>query len=58
MKISTLDDLGNQVENSLAHYLPLRPDFTVRVILPRNLTKPEAQKVCRWIAALAVVEAP
>lgn len=34
--------------------IPLRPDLTVRVQIPRDLKRTEAEKVARVVAALAV----
>lgn len=34
--------------------IPLRPDLTVCVHIPRDLTRSEAEKVARVVAALSV----
>lgn len=42
-------------ENPLAltHRLPLRQDFDVEIVLPRDLTSKEARRVLAWISALS-----
>jgi hypothetical protein len=35
---------------------PLRPDFTVQVVIPRNLSKAEADRLCNFIQAMAQAE--
>lgn len=39
--------------NALRHRLPLRADFDVEILLPRDLSTGEAQRLTAWIAALA-----
>jgi hypothetical protein len=39
--------------NALRHRFPLRPDFDVEVLLPRDFTSKEAKRVTGWISALA-----
>jgi|SRR6185437_3713640 hypothetical protein len=43
---------------ALRHRLPLRSDFDVEVVLPRDLSAKEARRVLAWISALAVDEEP
>jgi hypothetical protein len=38
----------------LTHDFPLRPDLIVRVTLPVDLTPADAERMCTFIASLAV----
>lgn len=40
-------------ETSLMMPFPLRPSFLAQIIIPRNLTKDEASRLCNFIQALA-----
>jgi hypothetical protein len=43
---------------ALRHRLPLRPDFDVEIVLPRDLGAKEARRVLAWISALALQDEP
>lgn len=38
---------------ALRHRFPLRPDFDVEILLPRDFTAKEAKRLTTWISALA-----
>ena len=40
-------------DTSLAMPFPLRPGFLAQIVIPRDLTKPEAERLCAFIQALA-----
>lgn len=44
---------GAATETSLAMPFPLRPTFLAQIIIPRDLTKDEAARLCNFIQALA-----
>jgi hypothetical protein len=50
-----VQSLQVQVESpgGLRHRLPLRPDFDVEIVLPRDLTGKEARRLVAWISTLA-----
>lgn len=37
---------------SLCLEYPLRPDFSVQVVLPRDLTEKEAQRLCEFLKSI------
>ncbi len=42
------------VKGMLEYPFPLRPDFLARVVIPRDMTKEEAERLTAFISALAV----
>ena len=49
-------EVGEEMPSTaLIHRLVLRPDFDVEVILPRNLTSAEAERISLWLSTLATV---
>ncbi len=44
---------GTATESSLALPFPLRPGFLAQVVIPRDLSKDEATRLCAFIQALA-----
>jgi hypothetical protein len=49
-------ELPPEDPGSLRHRLPLRSDFDVEIVLPRDFSVREAKRVIGWITALAVEE--
>jgi len=43
---------------ALALPFPLRPAFLAQVVVPRDMTKDEARRLCAFIASLACVAVP
>lgn len=43
---------------ALALPFPLRPTFLAQVVVPRDLTTDEAERLCALVTALAVPELP
>lgn len=44
---------GTATESSLCLPFPLRPDYEVQIVIPRDMTKAEAERLCAFIMALA-----
>jgi hypothetical protein len=49
---------GTATDSSLALPFPLRPGFLAQVVIPRDLSKDEAARLCAFIQALAHDPAP
>lgn len=49
---------GLATPTSLVLPFPLRPDFAAQIILPRDMTKAEADRLCAFIQALALPVTP
>jgi len=44
------------MSQSLCYEYPLRPNYLVQLVLPRDLTVSEAARLCGFIRALIIVE--
>jgi hypothetical protein len=47
---------NDKPERSMTYSIPLRPEFIAQLILPVNLTQPEATHLCGLIQALVFPE--
>lgn len=45
--------VGQATDKSLCMPFPLRPNFMAQVIIPRDMTKAEADRLCNLIMTLA-----
>ena len=41
---------------TLTHYVPLRPNFDAMIMLPKDLTEAEADRIAAWLHAMALAE--
>ncbi len=49
---------AKEESSALRHRLPLRPDFDVEIMLPRDFNQKEAKRLIAWISALAGIFEP
>lgn len=50
-------DFWGQEEPAICYPFPLRPDLIAQVLVPRNLSKPEADRLCDFVRSLATPDA-
>jgi hypothetical protein len=59
VKIAGMEGLSKELERQFpatprhCYEYPLRADFMAQAVLPRNLTKKEAERICAFIMTLA-----
>lgn len=56
MKKSTLNESASPFDASICHQFPLRDFYVAQVVIPRNMTKDEADRLCAFVQSLAAPE--